>query len=374
MAVDGAGSATREQQCAERTRECPAQCRCRHRIPVRPTIVDSGSLTRSGATRRGYGDVEPGGGSAHARPRRQRPYRPPRCVTPVSGRGRSAGCACPPTATPCGSRAATRSHGAFAERVRRVAAALAARGVGGRRPGGVVRRQPSRRPRDAVRVRAARRDLGAGERAAGRARGGVRAEHSGTSLLVHGARHRAACAGARGTAPGRRLAVETPGADSYEDAVAAADAGRAGRAGGPRRPVPDHVHVRHDRAAEGRGADPRQHDVERGQPVARLRLRRRRAHARPRAAVPHRRPERHRQPDPAARRLRGARPPLRPGRRRSRSSSSSGSPRSSPCRRCSTRWRASPASRPATSRPCARSAPPVRRCRSPPCRPGSSAV
>ena len=114
------------------------------------------------------------------------------------------------------------------------------------------------------------------------------------------------------------------------------------RAGGPRRPLPDHVHLGHHRPAQGRGAHPRQHDLERGQPAARLRLHPGRAHARPGAAVPHRRAQRHGQPDAAARRLRGARAPVRPGRDAARSSRSSGSPRSSPSRPCSTRWPAQP--------------------------------
>ena len=163
----------------------------------------------------------------------------------------------------------TTTHGEFAHRVRRAAAALAGLGVRPRRPGRLVRGQPPHRRW--------RRSTPAGSSA----RSGCRStpasppprreyvlEHSGASLVVHGREHGTTADALRAELPAVRhwVAAETPlagGADSL-DWRAAARRRRAGaprRAGHPRRPLPDHVHVGHDRPAQGRGAHPRQHDL-----------------------------------------------------------------------------------------------------------------
>ena len=105
-----------------------------------------------------------------------------------------------------------------------------------------------------------------------------------------------------------------------------------------------------------------------------LRLHPGRADARAGPAVPHRRPQRHGQPDAAARWLRGDRPPVRPRRdaRRHR-----GAADHLVLRRPDHARRDGPPAgfrHRATCRRCAPSAPPGRRCRCPRCAPGSTAA
>ena len=116
-------------------------------------------------------------------------------------------------------------------------------------------------------------------------------DHSGSRLLVvedvfadalEAPAGRRARTGVRALHPRRRRRSRAPrGRRPHRDR-------RADRA---RRPVHDPVHLRHERAAEGRDADPRQRGVERRQPDGRRRPQQRRGRPRDRPVVPHRRPE-----------------------------------------------------------------------------------
>ncbi len=116
----------------------------------------------------------------------------------------------------------TVSHGAFAVQVRRVAAALAARGVtAGDRVAWFGGNHPA-----ALETLYACGQLGAIWVPVNARLAAPEAEfvltHSGTTLLVHGADTTSVAEHLVARLPGGRLAVETPGAESYEDAVAAA--------------------------------------------------------------------------------------------------------------------------------------------------------
>ena len=266
------------------------------------------------------------------------------CATPAWAPGPSGGCASPPTGTRSGSRGRRLSHAGFAQRVRRAAAALADLGVGaGDRVAWFGGNHPS-----ALETLYACGQLGAiwvpvnARLTAPEARVRARALRR-VACVVHGRDHGAA---------GRRAARRRPDLDRRRAAgrggagLAAlrgrcsprADPAQRDEPGLPRRPVPDHVHLGHDRPAQGRGAHPRQHDLERGQPVrsawtstptsARSRW--------PRCSTSAGSTARSTRPCCAAGARCSSAASTRP--RRSRSSRSSGSPRSSPSRRCSTRW------------------------------------
>ena len=105
---------------------------------------------------------------------------------------------------------------------------------------------------------------------------------SGSSVLVHAGRGaetlRAVHAGphrARAVAVGDPVPADLP----YDALVDDASAEPVDEAVEPRRPLPDHVHLRHDRAAQGRDAHPRQHHLERVNVLVDVDLVERRGHA-----------------------------------------------------------------------------------------------
>ena len=121
--------------------------------------------------------------------------------------------------------------------------------------------------RGAVRRRPAGRGVRAAQHPAGRARARLHARRQRRAVLVHGP----ACAelvarrrpgGARGQARARRS--RTSARRRPADAGAGAVARRAGR---PRRPGADPLHLGHHRPAQGRHAHPRQHHLEHRQPA-----------------------------------------------------------------------------------------------------------
>ncbi len=244
----------------------------------------------------------------------------------------------------------TTSHAGFAERVRRTAAALAGLGVAaGDRVAWTGGNHPS-----ALETLYACGQLGAiwvpvnARLAAPEAEYVLR--HSGASVVVHGREHGELgrrAAGPAGRRPGtgwppsrRRTAAPTrcptrscsPSADPQlrDEPVALEDPClimyTSGTTGRPKGAVLTHGNMTWNAMNQLLG----------------LRLRPGRAHPRAGAAVPHRRAQRHGQPDAAARRVRGGRAPVRPAPRPSPSSRSSGSTRSSPSPPCSTRWPAQP--------------------------------
>ncbi len=131
-------------------------------------------------------------------------------------------------------------------------------------------------------------------------------DDSGASVLIHGPSHADLVDGL----PGGREHIAL---DAYEEMLTARTATRwtSRRA---RRPLHDHVHVRDDRAGQGRDAHPRQHHLERDQRPHRPRPGRLRGGARVGAAVPHRRAQHAHAAGPAQGRDVRARPSVRPGR------------------------------------------------------------
>ena len=162
-----------------------------------------------------------------------------------------------------------------------------------RRPRGVPGRQRRRGVRDVLRRLAARRDRRAAELPPLRARRSATCSTTPAPRCSCTAPTPTRWSARRPAGQGHR-ARRAPGAAArgaldYEAEIAAGPVARRGAAGRAGRPRPDPLHLGHDGPPQGRGADPRQHDLEHRQ----LPRPRRRAEHRPgavhRPAVPLRR-------------------------------------------------------------------------------------